>query len=398
MPRARSRRIAGPRGDRTPPDATGRDQARPPRPGAAPAAPRPHRRRPTRRRPASHGPPAPVGAARGYCANGTRRAASAAPPPRPAEVGMYRTARTTGRASGAAAALCAAWAAAWAAGAPARLPAQQPRQPVARAAALHPSSPHTVRSHSSPARRPPAAAQAPAPQVRTAHGLVAGLVAPSGVRMFRGIPFAAPPVGDLRWRPPQPVRSWTGVRPADRFAYQCMQARVFGDMMFRNAGMSEDCLYLNVWQPPAAARARRCPCSSTSTAAASWPATAPSRATTARAWRGAASWSSRSATGSACSVLRAPRAHGRVAGARVGQLRAHGPGGRAPVGAGERRRVRRGPAAGDDRGRVGGSFSVSAQMASPLGRGSSRAPSARAAPSSRRRSAPRRAPTWSGPG
>jgi para-nitrobenzyl esterase len=88
--------------------------------------------------------------------------------------------------------------------------------------------------------------------VRTANGVVAGLVAPSGVRVFRGIPFAAPPVGDLRWRPPQPAPDWTGVRPADRFAYQCMQARVFGDMMFRNAGMSEDCLYLNVWQPPAA--------------------------------------------------------------------------------------------------------------------------------------------------
>ncbi len=100
-------------------------------------------------------------------------------------------------------------------------------------------------------------AQAPtdagsAPQVRTDHGVVQGTVASSGVRLFRGIPFAAPPVRDLRWRAPQPARAWTGVRMADRFADQCMQARVFGDMMFRNAGVSEDCLYLNVWTPPAA--------------------------------------------------------------------------------------------------------------------------------------------------
>ncbi|HEY0780665.1 MAG TPA: carboxylesterase family protein [Gemmatirosa sp.] len=93
-----------------------------------------------------------------------------------------------------------------------------------------------------------------APRARTTDGLVQGVTAPSGVRMFRGIPFAAPPVRELRWRPPQPAVRWTGVRPADRFANQCMQARVFGDMMFRNAGVSEDCLYLNVWAPAAAAR------------------------------------------------------------------------------------------------------------------------------------------------
>jgi para-nitrobenzyl esterase len=88
-----------------------------------------------------------------------------------------------------------------------------------------------------------------APRARTTHGVVQGLALPSGVRSFRGIPYAAPPVRELRWRPPQPARSWQGVRLADRFAEQCMQARVFGDMMFRNAGISEDCLYLNVWTP-----------------------------------------------------------------------------------------------------------------------------------------------------
>jgi para-nitrobenzyl esterase len=104
----------------------------------------------------------------------------------------------------------------------------------------------------------PAAAQSAstgsgsAPRVRTENGVVQGVTAASGVREFRGIPYAAPPVRENRWRPPQPTKSWPGVRLADRFADQCMQARVFGDMMFRNSGVSEDCLYLNVWQPAAA--------------------------------------------------------------------------------------------------------------------------------------------------
>lgn len=93
-------------------------------------------------------------------------------------------------------------------------------------------------------------AQATAPRAQTANGTVVGVTLPSGVKAFRGLPFAAPPVRENRWRPPQPVKSWTGVRMADRFADQCMQARVFGDMMFRNSGNSEDCLYLNVWMPP----------------------------------------------------------------------------------------------------------------------------------------------------
>ena len=97
-------------------------------------------------------------------------------------------------------------------------------------------------------------AQAPAsgPRAQTVNGAVVGLTLPSGVKAFRGIPFAAPPVRENRWRPPQPVKNWTGVRMADRFADLCMQARVFGDMMFRNSGNSEDCLYLNVWTPASA--------------------------------------------------------------------------------------------------------------------------------------------------
>jgi para-nitrobenzyl esterase len=93
------------------------------------------------------------------------------------------------------------------------------------------------------------AQSAAAPRAQTVNGAVAGVTLASGVRAFRGLPFAAPPVRENRWRPPQPAKSWQGVRQADRFADQCMQARVFGDMMFRNSGVSEDCLYLNVWSP-----------------------------------------------------------------------------------------------------------------------------------------------------
>ena len=86
--------------------------------------------------------------------------------------------------------------------------------------------------------------------VKTANGTVRGTGRqPSGVRIFKGIPFAQPPVGDLRWREPQPVKSWTGERAADQFGPRCMQAPIFGDMGFRAPSMSEDCLYLNVWTP-----------------------------------------------------------------------------------------------------------------------------------------------------
>ncbi len=89
----------------------------------------------------------------------------------------------------------------------------------------------------------------PTGAVRVTGGLAAGAVLQDSVRAFRGIPFAAPPVAGLRWKPPQPVRAWRGVRNATRFGPQCMQLPVFGDMVFRSDGMSEDCLYLNVWTP-----------------------------------------------------------------------------------------------------------------------------------------------------
>jgi len=97
-----------------------------------------------------------------------------------------------------------------------------------------------------------ASSSGPAPAgepVTTADGVVQGIALPSGIHVFRGIPYAQPPLDELRWRPPQPVTPWTGVRPVGRFAAQCTQMRVFDDMVFRNSGVSEDCLYLNVWTP-----------------------------------------------------------------------------------------------------------------------------------------------------
>ncbi len=86
-------------------------------------------------------------------------------------------------------------------------------------------------------------------RIQTAYGIVEGIADDTGLRLFRGIPFARPPVGDLRWRPPQPVESWEGVRPAKSFGPRAMQLRPFGDMNFRSPGISEDCLYLNIWTP-----------------------------------------------------------------------------------------------------------------------------------------------------
>jgi len=84
-------------------------------------------------------------------------------------------------------------------------------------------------------------AQQPAP-VRVQQGLVQG-TSEDGLTVYRGIPFAAPPVGDLRWRAPQPAASWDGVRQATKFGSSPIQGARTG------TDMSEDCLYLNVWSP-----------------------------------------------------------------------------------------------------------------------------------------------------
>jgi para-nitrobenzyl esterase len=69
------------------------------------------------------------------------------------------------------------------------------------------------------------------------------------ISAFLGIPFAKPPVGDLRWKPPVKPAKWKGVRKATEFGSRCMQGRIYDDMIFRDPGPSEDCLYLNVWTP-----------------------------------------------------------------------------------------------------------------------------------------------------
>ena len=97
-------------------------------------------------------------------------------------------------------------------------------------------------------------AYAAAPRATTATGVVEGTLEASGVKSYKGIPFAAPPVGDLRWKAPQPAQKWKGVRKADHFGPRAMQLPLFSDMVFRSDGVSEDCLYLNVWTPAKSAR------------------------------------------------------------------------------------------------------------------------------------------------
>ncbi len=94
----------------------------------------------------------------------------------------------------------------------------------------------------------PAATRA-ADQVRVTGGILEGTVGTDpAVRVFRGVPFAAPPVGDLRWRAPQPVPAWNGVRRADTWGTRCVQGAMFGGpLVSREQAMGEDCLYLNVW-------------------------------------------------------------------------------------------------------------------------------------------------------
>jgi para-nitrobenzyl esterase len=90
-------------------------------------------------------------------------------------------------------------------------------------------------------------------QVKTGTGVVEGKQA-GLVRAFLGIPYAPPPIGDLRWKPPMPAASWEGVRKATEFGSRCLQNNVFGDMVFRDAAASEDCLTLNVWTPTKSAK------------------------------------------------------------------------------------------------------------------------------------------------
>ena len=87
-------------------------------------------------------------------------------------------------------------------------------------------------------------------QITTANGIIEGeFDIKTNIQSFKGIPFAQPPVGNLRWKEPQPVLNWTGIKQTKKFGPRAVQSNIFGDMGFRSDGISEDCLYLNVWSP-----------------------------------------------------------------------------------------------------------------------------------------------------
>jgi para-nitrobenzyl esterase len=96
------------------------------------------------------------------------------------------------------------------------------------------------------------------PQGKVDTGTIAGKTE-GPVHAFLGIPYAAPPVGELRWKPPAPATKWSGVRKAVDFGARCMQGPIYSDMVFRDPGPSEDCLNLNVWTPAQAAAGKKLP-------------------------------------------------------------------------------------------------------------------------------------------
>ena len=97
--------------------------------------------------------------------------------------------------------------------------------------------------------------------VRVDSGLISGTYLPSGVKAYFGIPFAAPPVRELRWKAPQPVKAWTGVYTANRMQAECPQGLRNNNInhYFGEEAVSEDCLYMNIWAPARARRGARLP-------------------------------------------------------------------------------------------------------------------------------------------
>jgi para-nitrobenzyl esterase len=98
------------------------------------------------------------------------------------------------------------------------------------------------------------------PLVETTQGKVQGTTMDQGkVKAFLGLPYAAPPVGELRWKAPAPPALWKGVRAATKFGARCGQWPIWKDYIFSDDGPSEDCLYLNVYAPASARAAAKLP-------------------------------------------------------------------------------------------------------------------------------------------
>lgn len=108
------------------------------------------------------------------------------------------------------------------------------------------------------AQKPAASSAKDEPVIKIASGMIRG-VKEGDIDIFRGIPFAAPPVGEFRWRPPQPVTPWEGVRDAKEFGPICAQAGFGSGPGAISKGSSEDCLYLNVWRPSGSIQGAKLP-------------------------------------------------------------------------------------------------------------------------------------------
>jgi para-nitrobenzyl esterase len=106
----------------------------------------------------------------------------------------------------------------------------------------------------------PGAARADSLTVKTEQGKVQGKTLNDGkVKAYLGLPYAAPPVGELRWKAPQPAIAWKGERDATKFGAHCAQAHVYDDMIFQDNGESEDCLFANVYTPANATKKSKLP-------------------------------------------------------------------------------------------------------------------------------------------